>query len=536
MKRILISVLCLSTALTAGAQTMYDAISFSENNYAGTARTIGLGNAVTALGSDLGTIGINPAGSAVAGYSQFTFSPSIAYSSTSADFYNDEDIATNSIGSRGRLALPNLAGTVVLETGRTYGLKSMTFGLVSNTTNNWLDEFEAKGGGGNQTSMFGGFASYAQAAGYDPSVLASSAGYDSYQWQSVSAYQSGLISDFANGNFVGATEQIQKNEDGSYDIYTSGYLNRAYSRKVSGTKYDIVFNYAMNFSDRLYLGVNLGFPCGNYAFSENLNEVAQNPSDFSFEYEDGETVKFMQGTNSYAYSATLSGVYAKVGAIWLPIAGLRLGAAVQTPTALEVNERYQVSNYSLFSNSSNRATSPQGEYSYYIYTPWRYNLGAAYTIGRYGLVSVDYERVNYRNMRYDVIDDDYSYTTDPFADVNDEIKTYAGDSDMLRFGIELMPLSKLAFRLGYAVTTKNTDFVDVNTKSFSFGVGYTSDSAFFCDFAVRGTKYPISWYTPYSYYTTDDNYNIVVDSSLATPQLSMERSLFEFVATFGWRF
>ena len=530
MKRILISVLCLAAALTAGAQTMYDAINFSENHYAGSARTIGLGNAVTALGSDLGTVGINPAGSAVAGYNQFIFSPSIVYSATDVDFTDDNSVRSSS-GSRSRMALPNFGFTAVIPTGRNSGLKSMTFGLMSNTTNNWLDQFEAKGGG-DQTSLFGSIASYAQAAGYDPAVLASSSAYDNYQWQAASAYQSGLISDFANNNFVGATEQIRQNEDGSYEISTAGYLNRAYSRKVSGTKYDFVFNYALNFSDRLFLGVNIGIPCGHYAFSENLTETPQDMSDFSFTYDTGEKVTFQQGTGTYAYTADLSGIYGKIGAIWLPVAGLRLGAAIQTPTMLEVNEKFQYSSYSLFSNSENRATSPQGEYSYYIYTPWRYNVGAAYTIGRLGLVSADYERVNYRNMRYDVIDDGYSYTTDPFADVNSEIKTYAGASNMFRFGVEVKPLAKVAFRLGYSLTTRDTDFVDTKVESFSFGVGYTSDSAFFCDFALRGTQFPASYYTPYTYYNTDGS----VNSDFITPELAMTRSLFECVATFGWRF
>ena len=67
MKKILFSLALITAAFSAGAQTMYDAINYSRDNYYGTARTIGLGNAVTAIGGDLGTISINPAGSAVAG-------------------------------------------------------------------------------------------------------------------------------------------------------------------------------------------------------------------------------------------------------------------------------------------------------------------------------------------------------------------------------------------------------------------------------------------------------------------------------------
>ena len=61
----------LAAAASAAAQDMYDALRYSDYNYYGTARTIGMGNAVTALGGDLGSIGINPAGSAVNSYSQF---------------------------------------------------------------------------------------------------------------------------------------------------------------------------------------------------------------------------------------------------------------------------------------------------------------------------------------------------------------------------------------------------------------------------------------------------------------------------------
>jgi hypothetical protein len=48
---------------------MYDGLTFSQNNYYGTARSIGMGNAMTAVGGDLGSIGINPAGSAVYNFS-----------------------------------------------------------------------------------------------------------------------------------------------------------------------------------------------------------------------------------------------------------------------------------------------------------------------------------------------------------------------------------------------------------------------------------------------------------------------------------
>ena len=75
MKKIFITVLLAGAAIGAGAQSMYDALNFSENRYYGTARSLAMGNAFTALGGDPGSIGINPAGSAVARYSQVTITP-----------------------------------------------------------------------------------------------------------------------------------------------------------------------------------------------------------------------------------------------------------------------------------------------------------------------------------------------------------------------------------------------------------------------------------------------------------------------------
>ena len=53
MKKLLISISLLGCCLAAGAQNMYDAINLSEVNYFGTARSMALGNAVTAVGGDL---------------------------------------------------------------------------------------------------------------------------------------------------------------------------------------------------------------------------------------------------------------------------------------------------------------------------------------------------------------------------------------------------------------------------------------------------------------------------------------------------
>ena len=63
MKRILAAVFLSALALQAGAQDWSDALNYAENDYLGTARSVGMGNAMTAVGGDLGSLTFNPAGS-----------------------------------------------------------------------------------------------------------------------------------------------------------------------------------------------------------------------------------------------------------------------------------------------------------------------------------------------------------------------------------------------------------------------------------------------------------------------------------------
>ena len=87
MKKIYLALIALiSLAPAASAQTMYDALDLAKDNYYGTARTMGMGNAVTAIGGDLGTIGLNPAGSAVFNYGQVEFSPGMSISKSATRF------------------------------------------------------------------------------------------------------------------------------------------------------------------------------------------------------------------------------------------------------------------------------------------------------------------------------------------------------------------------------------------------------------------------------------------------------------------
>ena len=128
MKKAIFLLAACGITLSAGGQTMYNALDFSENNYYGTARTVAMGNAFTALGGDIGGLTINPAGSAVAGYSQITITPSlnIAVNTAQGTAYNGEanGFERRMRNSATRFTLPNVGVSLNFDTHRTRGLKA----------------------------------------------------------------------------------------------------------------------------------------------------------------------------------------------------------------------------------------------------------------------------------------------------------------------------------------------------------------------------------------------------------------------------
>lgn len=162
MRKAIFTALLSLTAVAAGAQTMYDGLTFSQNNYYGTARSIGMGNAMTAVGGDLGSIGINPAGSAVAGYSQFTITPNLTLSSMNSSYsaypVGGVDKFVNEQGKNlTRFSLPNFGATFNWNLGNRSGLKSITYGIVVNGTNNFTGKMLA-GGVNDKTSYISAMA------------------------------------------------------------------------------------------------------------------------------------------------------------------------------------------------------------------------------------------------------------------------------------------------------------------------------------------------------------------------------------------
>lgn len=576
MKRTIFTALLSLTAIAAGAQTMYDGLNYSQNNYYGTARSIGMGNAMTAVGGDLGSIGINPAGSAVAGYSQFTITPNLTISSMNASYsaypVGGADRFTNEQNKRlTRFSMPNIGLTFNWKTGNGSGLKAITYGLVVNGTNNFTGKMLA-GGRNDKTSYQG--AMVVAADGYDMDFLN---GYsidkdgkrvdrgrdypyyygDDFQndpnkgkfapWNVIANAQAGSIANYGDTDdpsyywrYKAATEGFsntgEKDANGNYiyDIFLAGPLNQAYSRNITGSKYDVLFNVGFNFGDTFFVGANLGVTSLNYNYDECYKEAAENPSAFEIDFGDKGKTCFSDYRTRYSYTADGSGVFGKIGFLWRPVDGLRVGAAVQTPTIMEINERWiQDVNLNYTDASFNgSAKTPEGDYSYRLRSPYRLNAGAAFTFAGMALVSADYEMTDYSTMKF--MSKDGGWSNDTFSSLNDQIRNCMGVSHMVRVGAEFKPLPEIAVRAGYNFTTTPEYVYEGNSKTklndrinaFSVGLGYSSNGSFFADIAARMTMLADEYISPYADYLSD----------LASPMILNKRDIYNVTATIGWRF
>lgn len=542
MKKTVISIFLGLSAICGYAQTAYDALLFSENNYEGTARTMAMGNAFTALGGDLGSIGINPAGSAVAGYSQITLTPSLTFSASTTQGvspYSDGHLPYFERQMKSRITdfgMPNIGFTVNYDTNRSSGIKNFTFGFVVNKTAGWNEDVYAAGTN-STTSFMGSMAYDATISGLTGTDLGAAAAFDRMPWKPVVGYQSGMISTFGgyDDQFVGASEVIYDNGD----VALGGPLNQSYGRRVDGGKYDYLINMGANISDFIYIGANLGISSLDYTYNEYFKETAVDPSDFEIALSGGETIYFDEMRYKYAYSASGTGYYGKIGIIVTPGGGFRIGAAIQTPTVNTITEEWQQSGETSYTDGKYDASSssPYGRGSYRMVSPSRVNLGIAYALGQLGVISADYEVSDYSQMRYKSSD----YDRDYFESVNEEIMENFRASHMLRLGLEAKPLPELAVRAGYSMATSperciecSSDIPAIRNQNVSFGLGYSSKNSFFADFAVRRTFLQDEYFMPYADYMYDaDGY---LNENAYAPEILNERSLWKVLVTFGWRF
>lgn len=567
MRKTLLFVLCAALGLPAAAQSWDQAFQLSRNEYGGTARSIAMGNALTAVGGDPGSLVLNPAGSAVAGYSQFFLTPALSISSTHSSGYVEEGaqapvgLADHVSSGFTRVKMPSLGFVLNIDSGRRHGLKRMSVGFVLNSTNDFTLRTNAAGVNYGKYSYAGSLASLAD--GYAKNVMANGDWFavgtgQEPQWNSVVGFRTGMFDD-VGGRYLAVT-----------DLFTAGGQREAaaplyqrYGQQTKGFKQDILLNVGANFSDVFYLGANLGITTLSYGEVQSWEEMPESPDTFPLiKYDDGTQAQFQSLLMRRMYSVKGTGVYFKAGFLWRPFAGLRLGGAIQTPSILNLTGRCQwYGETQLRGKSYPSRQSPEDEWLYSLVSPFRFNVGAAYAFGSFAVLSADYEWVNFGLARFGGRSE-YSdmFTEGPYKEQNADIRDVLGVSHHVRAGLEFKPTQSLAVRVGYNLSTSpqvsqleysfekgggiavtvvpltEQERREQLRQSVSFGAGYALGS-FFWDLAVRLRFLPTEYLIPYAHYKYTTNYEVkLADLTMETPVIRTTGTGIDAVLTVGWRF
>ena len=430
MKKVFISACALAMFMAqAHAQETYENTKVVDNDLNGTARYVGMGGAMEALGADVSTISSNPAGIGLYRHSSASVSFGMVSQDETANFQygNKTNMSFDQAGivySRrtGNRSFFNVAFNYHKSKNFDYILSAA--GNLSNASQNALSYIKALGS--------------TDASGETTYDISKSG--NTYRGNNV--YTSQLDDLYYNAFLISGGQIGYNNASG----YSFGRANTGYIGE-----YD--FNISGNINERVYLGLTIGVHDVHYKgqslYTEQIlstNESGQQVSDGTLTVNDERRIT---GTG-YSLSA---------GVIFRPVENspFRIGLSVSTPTWYDLtteNRTYLINNTSVTADNGNYTTGEA--YDFKTYTPWKFGLSLGHTVGNYLALGASYEYADYSHLDsrindgsyYDAWGDVYSNShSDENMDSHTR-ETLKGVST-LKLGVEYRPMKQLAFRVGY---------------------------------------------------------------------------------------
>lgn len=527
----------LMIAMSANAQETYENAKLVGEDLNGTARYVGMGGAMEALGADISTIGTNPAGLGLFRHSNLSVSGGLLMQSNGKEFAN---------GNKTNASFDQIGGVYSTRTGAksflNFGFnyhKGKNFDYILNAANS------LNGSSQNKQSFIKGLLGDEGKGGFfidrDPKTKAN-VGYSDLNKKS-NAYTFSQI-DYLYYNTLIPTNNPAKPYD--YDGGNDYTFNRAHNGYIGN--YD--FSVSGNLNDRVYLGVTFGIKDVHYhaysEYSENL-------------------VSGARASVADNRSITGSGFDVTAGIIVRPIESspFRIGAYVKTTTWYDLTTSNTTSlidyrNYGAANNSKYINNS----YDYKIWTPWKFGFSLGHTIGSSLALGATYEYEDYSRINTRINDGGYidywtgSYYDSSIADtqMNNHTREVLKGVSTLKLGVEYKPTTNLALRAGYNYVSpmyasdgqkdpglsslgtsyaSATDYTDWKaTNRFTLGIGYQIDK-FNIDLAYQYSSQAGDFY-PFSN-VKNININSTTYNNIATgTKVKNDKS--QLLLTLGYRF
>jgi hypothetical protein len=220
-----------------------------------------------------------------------------------------------------------------------------------------------------------------------------------------------------------------------------------------------------NYSNKLFFGATFGINTLRYSsYFEHIESTDVNlTSDFkSLDYID-------------YFEDRGTGFTFKFGLIAKPVEMLRIGVAFHTPTYYKIDEYFYEDISSKFTDGDDyHYHNDPLRFNYALNTPFRFLTGVGVQIQKYGLISADYEFVDYSSAYFFQTGDGYNY-----SDKNNDIRDAYKSTSNFRIGGEFR-MNKFYFRSGYGYYGKAFKPAEDNTnldyRTISGGIGFREKS------------------------------------------------------------
>ena len=482
-------ILAILAPMFMWAQTEGDMLDFSTVNYQGTAKSAAMGNAMGAVGSDFSAIAINPAGLGLFRKATFTFTPEFSVNSTESN-YKD-----NSGFDRAFKLQNNNIGLTWTQNFNDESLTSVSCAIGVNKLNNYKSNIYVNGNNPH-TSLIDAYIDELYENGIDNDLL-----LEDYSPNNIFPLWNTYLLDFYADGSIGS-------------VVPQGGLRQEFGANKNGYMREFTFATGFNFNDKFFLGVALDVPY----FSKNTTyDYKETNLDVNDDFRHWSQTEYLKNSGV--------GVNAKIGAIIYPARWLRLGASFHTPSIYNVTESWYTDTKGVFSSGSYYHESETSTYDYIVTTPYRANASIALIFGNFGMITGDWEYVDYRTMH--ASSRDYN-----FNNFNNHLHDLYKESSNIRIGTEWR-WQTLAFRAGYSINGSPFGFdkEDLKTTSYSCGLGFTHHR-FTLDLAYvlskRNNTYDLySNYSLYPAYYTENNV-FVADETKVKETTNINRVIISF--------
>ena len=452
MKKIFLSACLLSLFMAhAHAQETYENTKLIDNDLNGTARYVGMGGAMEALGADISVINSNPAGIGLFRRS----SGSVSFGLVSQD-----GASSFKYGNKTNASFDQAGFVYSLRDGRR---TFINFGFNYHKSKNFDYILNAASGlnGASQHKL-----SYMKALANENNLDKTSSG-----WRGKFAYTSQLDNLYYN-------TLMMTSSDGFFYNDASGY---EFGRAETGYIGEYDFNTSVNVNDRVYLGITIGIHDVHYTGHSLYNEALVNLNN---QTAGNITVNDERRITGTGYNASFGIILRPVDA-----SPFRIGLSVSTPTWYDL----KTSNYTYLINNTKAdgGGKLQGDYPNYttgesyefkLFTPWKFGVSLGHTVGNYLALGASYEYADYSRLDTRVND---GYDVDYWGDVyehsssdepmNRHTRETLKAVSTLKIGAEAKVMPNLAVRAGYNYVSpmfKKEGYKDGNIDSY--GSNYSS--------------------------------------------------------------